>query len=321
MDNRRLLSRPSQLRDFGAKLRLTAMLFGCDNQKALDALFREADPNTDFDIARSYKWMQGRAAPRSAKLYEEWARLLDAGRSSEWLATCELDAFVAALEARHGAAAATLRTAIASSPDNAAPSAQDGFLPGRFAVYSLAQSPYYEGRFIRSDLTLGPSNLAEPGHPARLGETFAGVRAVWSGLIEESAQGLSGELRNESGTLSPSYLALVRPTLPGSLLAGLQTGFVSLQPGAQRPFATRIAALRVPDLAGDRLAESNRYLEDETGIAADLGALGLPIGEAPGFAEDLGRWLRQADDRDGPNRVSGIASLVEIADRLWLRTL
>ena len=48
MDNRRLLSRPSQLRDFGAKLRLTAMLFGCDNQKALDALFREADPNTDF---------------------------------------------------------------------------------------------------------------------------------------------------------------------------------------------------------------------------------------------------------------------------------
>ena len=69
------------VRDFGAKLRITAAALGCASQKDLCARFREANPGTIFELDRSYKWMQGRALPRSVGLYEDWAALLGTGRS------------------------------------------------------------------------------------------------------------------------------------------------------------------------------------------------------------------------------------------------
>lgn len=297
------------------------MLLGCDSQKALAALFREADPNTDFDIARSYKWMQDRAVPRSAKLYEEWGRLLDVGRSGGWLAACDLGDFVAALEARHGAAAATLRAAAGIAPDAGAVRGPRGFLPGRFAVYSLAQSPHFHGQLIRGDLRISPAGEAEPGHPARLRERFAGLDVAWSGAIEPHAQGLSADLRSECGTFAPVSLALLTPTIPGSLLVGLQMGFVSLQPGAQRPYATRIAGVRVRGDADAALARGNRYLPADEEIGDDLAALDLPMARAPGFAAALASWLREPVSLDAPVSPGPVAELVSAADRLWLATL
>ena len=66
----------AMVRDFGAKLRITAAALGCASQKDLCARFREANPGTIFELDRSYKWMQGRALPRSVGLYEDWAALL-----------------------------------------------------------------------------------------------------------------------------------------------------------------------------------------------------------------------------------------------------
>ncbi len=297
------------------------MLLGCDSQKALAALFREADPDTDFDIARSYKWMQGRAAPRSTKLYEEWAGLLDVGRSGAWLAACDLETFVATLEARHGEAAAGLRGALGLPADLAAPREPRAYLPGRFVLYSMAQSPYYETRLIRADLHLAPVGEGERSHPARIRESFAGVDAAWSGTMSLHAQGLSGELRSESDAFGPMYFALVTPTLPASLLAGLAVGFVSLQPGAQRPYAARAAAVRVPPAAGERLAEGNRYLGDDAEIEDDLRALGLPVEQAEGFTAQLAQWLRQPVASDRPLSPSEVTDLVRAADRIWLATL
>ncbi|SFH98079.1 hypothetical protein [Albimonas pacifica] len=297
------------------------MLLGCDSQKALAALFREADPDTDFDVARSYKWMQGRAAPRSAKLYEEWAALLDVGRPGSWLAACDLATFVATLEIRHGDAAAGLRASLGLPPDAAVSREPRAFLPGRFALYSMAQSPYYEDKLIRADLHLAPAAEAESGHLARVRESFAGVEAAWSGEIERNVQGLSGELRSESDAFGPVYLALVTPTLPASLLAGVTVGFVSLQPGAQRPYAARIAAVRVPPAAGETLSESNRYIDTDAEVAADLRALGLPVDRAPDFVPDLVRWLRRPVASDRPLSPATVTDLVSAADRIWLATL
>ncbi|MDF2235292.1 hypothetical protein P2H44_22260 [Albimonas sp. CAU 1670] len=296
------------------------MMWGCDSQKALAARFREADPNTDFDVARSYKWIQGRAAPRSAKLYEEWARLLDVGRPGAWLAACDLGAFVATLETRHGPAAAGLREAAGLAPEPASAGEPHAFLPGRFALYGLAQSPYYEDRMIRGDLQISPGLEGEPGHRVRVRESFAGIDAVWTGAVEPHAQGVSGELRNEGGVFGPCYLALIAPTLPASLLTGMMVGFVSLQPGAQRPYATRFAAVRVPPAAVETLVASNRYLGVQEPIADDLRALGLPVDDEPGFAEALERWLRSpvAPAALAPAEMT---ELVAGADRLWLATL
>jgi hypothetical protein len=58
------------VRSIAEKLRLTAAALDCAGQKELCAAFRRVNPNTTFALDRSYKWMQGRSLPRSARLYE-----------------------------------------------------------------------------------------------------------------------------------------------------------------------------------------------------------------------------------------------------------
>ena len=82
------------VRDFGAKLRITAAVLGCASQKDLCARFREANPGTIFELDRSYKWMQGRSLPRSAQVYEDWAKLLGTGASAAHLQSCTVDEFL-----------------------------------------------------------------------------------------------------------------------------------------------------------------------------------------------------------------------------------
>ena len=97
-----------QTRAVAAKLRLTAALLGCASQKELCAVFRQANPTTEFDLGRSYKWIQGRSLPRSPRVYKDWAGVLGMDRSADWIATCTLDAFVEALCTRHAVDRRTL---------------------------------------------------------------------------------------------------------------------------------------------------------------------------------------------------------------------
>src|SRR3712207_2088767 len=148
------------VRDLPEKLRVTAALLGCANQKDLCAAFRRANPNSDFDLERSYKWMQGRAVPRSARVYEDWAALVGAERrSAAWLASCPLQVFVEGLCARHRLDSSALLRAAglddgagsagAAAAQATTPAGRDGYLCGAYACYSHAQSPYYSGRIIR----------------------------------------------------------------------------------------------------------------------------------------------------------------------------
>ena len=87
-------TRCATVRDFAAKLRITAAVLGCASQKELCAQFHRVNPGTTFDLDRSYKWMQGRALPRSAKLYDDWALLLGTERSPVYLQSCTLGDFL-----------------------------------------------------------------------------------------------------------------------------------------------------------------------------------------------------------------------------------
>ena len=91
----------AMVRDFGAKLRITAAALGCASQKDLCAPFREANPGTIFELDRSYKWMQGRALPRSVGLYEDWAALLGTSSSIAYLQSCTVDEFLDLVCDRH----------------------------------------------------------------------------------------------------------------------------------------------------------------------------------------------------------------------------
>jgi hypothetical protein len=142
-------------RDFGAKLRLTTAALGSKRQKDLALAFRRADPDTTFDLPRSYKWVQGRTLPRSARLYEEWAALLGLGCTAKQSLTESMDAFWARLTRRYGpvrlgAPGANRRRGSAPFP----PAAKGEMAPPHsyYACYSHAQSPYFQGQVIRGSL-------------------------------------------------------------------------------------------------------------------------------------------------------------------------
>jgi hypothetical protein len=63
-------------REIDRKLRLTGAALGTVTLKDLAAAFRRINPATRFDIDRAHKWLQGRARPREAQVYEDWAQSL-----------------------------------------------------------------------------------------------------------------------------------------------------------------------------------------------------------------------------------------------------
>ena len=89
-------------REIPEKLRLTAAVLGCATRKELCARFRAASPATRFDLERANKWMQGRALPRDASVYDDWARAVGTARPGAWLAACTAAELAAELAALHG---------------------------------------------------------------------------------------------------------------------------------------------------------------------------------------------------------------------------
>ena len=170
------------IRDLPEKLRVTAAFLGCANQKDLCAAFRRMNPKSDFDLERSYKWMQGRAAPRSARVYQDWAALVGTqDRPPSWLASCALGEFVDALCAGRAAERdALLRraglngagTGVGAAAGGAA-AGPDGYLCGAYACYSHAQSPYYRGRIIRGTLVIQPAARRADGLVATYSQALA----------------------------------------------------------------------------------------------------------------------------------------------------
>ena len=326
-----------EARDVAAKLRVTAALLDCAGQKELCAAFRRANPRTGFDLARSYKWIQGRSRPRSPQIYEDLAAVCGLHRPGSWVAACTLDDFVAALclvrgvertallrraGLGEGAAASHART---PRRGVAGTETEEDYLCGAYACYSHAQSPFYRGRIVRGALLVAPAARRSEGLAARYSQALAvGLVHVAGPVMRAAGRSLALVMTTSPPAVPPVFCQLLLPTPPGSLLAGIMGSFAMVDPGGQPPYATRFAAVRVPRTI-EALEASNRYMEPEPmGLSRDLGGLGLSIADATGLEARLSRFLSApGEGRSGTEQVTMAdhGALAAACDRAWLDTL
>ena len=318
------------VRDFGVKLRITAAVLGCASQKDLCARFREVNPRTAFELDRSYKWMQGRALPRSIGLYEDWATLLGAERPAAWLQSCTVDEFLElvcghfevsrdALVARAGFGAGAPPEA--AEPAAAAPEPRDA-LPGRhlvgaYACYSHAWSPYCQGKIARGSLVIE----AAAGRAPKLAATYSGKVAVGRvqlcGPVTILDRAVYVDLSDDAARFRLATCLFV-PGALASVLAGVMSGatFVDAIP---QPAATRAVMIRIPGAGAARLESSNRYLDLDETLSSDLVALGLPVA-APAELDALLEAFLAADQPSSYIKVAAAdyARLTLAIDRSFI---
>jgi hypothetical protein len=262
--------------EFALKLRVTAAFLGCATRKDLCARFRAVNPATDADLERVHKWLQGRALPRSSRIYDDWARLVGTGRPPHWLATCTTRQLLDELATLHGADPDRL-LALAGAGGGPASEAADRrpgghYLCGAYACYSHAWSPYYAGHLIRGGLGIEEHAPGEPLLATYVEALPVGALRL-SGPITPGARWLTVLLAG-SVNAAPLFVSASTPSPPASVLLGILTGVTMMGPDP-RPSATRIAMVRVP-ARPERLEASGRYLlPDEGSIVGDLAGLGL----------------------------------------------
>ena len=305
-------------RSIDRKLHLTAALLGAETRKALAAAFRRINPDTEFDLERAHKWLQGRAQPRGRQVYEDWAGLLDIGRTADWIAECEVDEFVDDLCSRHGITRELLlRRACAFGGNGRStdgqPRAVD--LVGTYVCYSHAWSPYFRGRLIR-----GVFSISVDGAAQRLSCTYTKALPIgplhYAGAVVSAERELHFHLRAARGPAQMLFW-LFEPTPPISVLGGLMCGNAVMS-AAPDLAATRIVMLRLPaqDAA---LSTMNAYLPPEASLAGDLATIGLAVAEPGAVDAALAKFLSSPG-------CAGIVQLnaanyrdvVELFDRSWL---
>ncbi len=308
------------VRSIAEKLRLTAAALDCAGQKELCAAFRRVNPNTTFALDRSYKWMQGRSLPRSARLYEDWATVLGLEHPGTWVSSCDLGEFADAVCARRGLDRETLLRRAGSAGGAGAPAAAKNYICGTYACYSHAQSPYYRGRIIRGSLAIGIAPRRAEGLVATYSQALTVGRVEASGPVLPFGRALSLVLTTVSHAVAPVFVQLSHAAPPASVLAGIMSGFIMVDPDGQPPYATRIVVVRVPAAVAS-LEGSNRYMDPATeSLSNDLAALGLRISDPAELEARLACVLTPSPGQAGSDRVPAAdhAALSALCDRDWL---
>lgn len=298
------------VRGIDRKLQLTAALLGTGTRKDLAAAFRRVNPATSFEVERANKWLQGRSRPRERAIYEDWAKLLDIGKSGQWIAACATDDFIEAICTHHDLDPAVLCSRADQGGPTTRPASEPALL-GTYVCYSHAWSPYFVGRLIRARLTVAQGSRRDlvatysealPTGPLRLeGPVAAGNRALHMDL-------------RETGGDSQLVLCLFPPSRPVSVLAGFMTGATIIGPDSQLS-VTRIVIVRLP-ADSPRLQESDAYLPPQSSIAADLAELGLPVSDPVRLDRQLASLLPTGGLDQIP--ATGYRELAAVLDRAWL---
>lgn len=282
------------VRDFAQKLRLTAALLGCRTQKDLCLHFRMVNPDTEFDLERSYNWVRGRSQPRSARVYEDWATLLGTGRPSGFLTSCSIEEFHQVVAKRFGLSrtelASVAGSAAAASSSSSLRQLPSAYLAGAYACYSHALSPHYRGKLIRGSLVIEP-DVVDPSGPsliATYSESVAIGRVSLRGVVEPIGRSIYLDLSEADRELRV-FMVLALPSPPAGTLAGVLLGAPFVDSFAY-PAATRIVIVRVPGTELAALVDSERYLDPaEEPLSRDLVQLGMRIDGAE--AAELDRLL------------------------------
>lgn len=285
-----------RVRDFAQKLKLTSVLLGCATQKDLCLLFRKVNPETEFDLERSYNWIRGRSRPRSARVYEDWAALLGTGRPTGFLTSCSMEEFLEVVAPCFGLSLAELAGMAGDRAAGAEPGGTANrppvYLAGSYACYSHAWSPHFRGMVVRGSLAIEP--VATKDAPASLtavySESVAVGRLKVRGPVEVTGRSISVDLFEAEQQLR-LLMTLFLPSPPASVLAGVMSGAAFVDFLAQ-PAATRIVMIRIPDASAPAIERSDRYLDvAKEPLSADLAALGVPVG--PAEAIQLDRLLHE----------------------------
>ncbi len=277
-----------------AKLMLTQELLGCNSRKELCARFREVNPRTEFDLERSHKWLQGRAKPRSPRVYDDWARLLGTERPPAWLVACTVDAFVDEVCQLFAADPEDLKRRAGLGQPRAGTALAGGavhYVCGTYAAYSLAWSPYYLDQIIRGSL------LIEPARGNRFAACYR--ERLPSGPVElTGVANLVGRILHlelhEAGSGAPYFISVLLSGRPASLLSGVASGATLAGPDPL-PSTTRIVLIRVSDQGRD-LAVSNGYLaHDSAAIGTDFEVAGIQPQQPATAAAELSAFLRGSE--------------------------
>ncbi len=318
----------AQREGLAAKLRLTAAALGCTTRKDLCGRFLAVNPATEFDLERSYKWGQGRALPRSAQVYADWARVIGTARPPDWLVHCSVAEFLEEMRAIRGIAPAELlRRARMDGPEGDRPdggrAADPGLGPGRYlagayACYSFAWSGYFRGKLIRGGLVVEPGRGAA-APTATYSETLPVGRCRLRGPVQLEGRSVFLDLREPASRL-PLFFTLYMPAPPASVLAGLMAGATLVGPDPE-PSVSRIVLVKVP--AGPALLEdTNRYLDaDGDALELDLAGLGLGLGPAgAGIGAAVVGFLSAGRRQAGLDQVlrEEASPLIAALDRLYV---
>ncbi|MEQ1951637.1 hypothetical protein [Mesorhizobium sp. CN2-181] len=296
------------------KLRVTAIVLGTVTMKDLGAAFRHINPATAFDIDRAHKWMQGRASPRQVQIYDDWAKVLDLREAGSWIAEVDAEAFIEVVALRHNRDANELRQKTEAPNGHAARPDRGPELAGTYACYSHAWSPYFRGRKIRGELSIGMGSSAKR-LKASYAEALPTGRLHLEGPVSIEKRAIHLDLRAPAGDAHFVYF-LMPPTPLVSVLVGLMCGATIIGPSAQ-PSVTRIAMVRLP-ASIPRLRTAEAYLPIKGSIAEDLVSLGLPISDVATVDRRFDAFFAE---RSGLDQVADAEyhPLVDALDQAWLR--
>lgn len=301
-------------RDIDQKFRLTAAVLGVASHKDLAAAFRRINPATPFEVDRAYKWLQGRAQPRERQIYEDWSKVLGLDRPGQWIADCDAEAFLDEVCVRHGRDREDLLHHLGESTSRRSRSGSVE-LAGTFVCYSHAWSPYFRGRLVRGELTVGvessPNRL-----PVSYTEVLPTGALALKGAMFLSKHGLHVQVGDVTGDAQGITFCLFPAAPPASVLSGLMVGTTLISPDAQ-PSVTRVVLMRLP-AASPQLRSVDAYLPRQGSVAEDLAQFGLHVGDAAAVDLRLAEFLNGSGEGFDQIPVSAYRALADLFDRDWL---
>lgn len=290
---------------FAQKLSITAAILNCSTRKELCARFRILNPATEFELERSYKWLQGRALPRSPQIYEDWARLLGSQKSGTWLSACSTEAFLdevcTLFSADHDLVLEeAAKFSVSFSKDDGAHARTEDPSCGTYFSYSWAWSPYQRDRLIRGQLQIAQKRRGTLVADYR--EQLPGGDLACNGPVHRDG----ALLQFDAGTIGGGAreritFTLLLPGRPVGVMCGRMQGAIVAGPHSQ-PSSSRVVLVR--GAASASAPGRRNYLDaSPAGIAEDL-ARYLP--DRPGtrtLAEAMYRFLT-SQSADHVDRIS-----------------
>ncbi|HMG50862.1 MAG TPA: hypothetical protein VK597_09685, partial [Inquilinus sp.] len=188
-------------------------------------------------------------------------------------------------------------------------------LAGTFVCYSHAWSPYFHGRLVRGELTVGvessPNRL-----PVSYTEVLPTGALALKGAMFLSKRGLHIQVGDVAGDTQVITFCLFPATPPASVLGGLMVGTTLISPDAQ-PSVTRVVLVRLP-AASTQLHSVDAYLPRQGSVAEDLAQFGLHVGDATAVDLRLAEFLNGSSDGFDQIPVSAYRALADLFDRDWL---